>query len=160
MKWIRWIIDQEPALSAGFAAAVAVISAQAAESGWTWSMLWAALPLALSAAVRSVVFSRRTVTDIVAGDKAIPADVTEDVPRFVATTVVDPDAPGEMTYPATGDEPETFQDAIAEPKPEKKPKRSALVLDAAMEEKKTMQRLEAHRLINDPTVPTPTDPGP
>jgi len=160
MKWIRWVIDQEPTLSAGFAAAVAVISAQAAESGWTWSMLWAALPLALSAAVRSVVFPKNTVAKIVAGQTPIPEGVTEEVPRFVATTVTDPDAPGEMSVPSTGDEPETIEPRdLPEPAP-KKPKRSALVLDAAMEEKKAMQRMEAHRLMSDPTVPTPTDPGP
>lgn len=114
MKVIRWIIDQEPALSAGFAAAVAVISAQAAEQGWTWSMLWGALPPALAVLVRSVVFSRDTVAKVVADQRAA-VTVSEDVPKFVATTVTDPDAPGEMSVPSTGDEPETQRETLDPP---------------------------------------------
>lgn len=85
---IRWVIDQEPALSAGVAAAVAVVSSQAAVDGWTWAMLWAVLPLALAAGVRAVVFSRRTVAAVVAGQRAEP-----ELPRFVAQTVQGPDEP-------------------------------------------------------------------
>lgn len=102
MKIVRWIIDKEPALAAGIVAAFAVISAQAKTDGWTWGMLWAALPPALAVAVRSAVFSRDTVAGLVAAKRRTAAPPP---PPLVAQTVIDPEAPGEMTYPATGDEP-------------------------------------------------------
>ncbi len=65
MKVWAWIVEREPALSAGLLAALVVLGDQLQANGLTWRVAYAALPVMLSAAVRSVVTSKRTVAKIV-----------------------------------------------------------------------------------------------
>lgn len=88
---LRWVLDKEPVIVGAFLVAVGVVVEQVDQNGLAWQVLYSAVPLAVGAGVRQLVFSRETVAKAVAGQRA---------------------ALGEMAYPATDATAEAVDDAV------------------------------------------------